>query len=712
MANRYPLVLDTTDGNKIKELPAGDNLYLRNSSIEEVQDIKSLGTIEAANIKVAGKSIFAQDFTDLNQVPDSYLNSAGAFLRVNQTETGIEFTNTSEFGNIEVGQIIMNNDLLPTTDNSGRVGVPEQRFFEVNSVNLIGNLRANDGTLIFDATDKQIPYSVLVGAPTALSEFTNDAGYQTLLDVQIQLATYTENLQLGVTDITGSIFADDSTVLVDAVNGVVKTHRLEQVGAADGEALVWNNANSRWEPGAVLGVDLTAFNVIQNAAGTAGLTYNNATGIFEYTPPDLSGYLTIADFNNQLAAADFVDITTADITNWNTAYGWGDHGAAGYALAANVPSTLTDLSIVDGTAGQVLKANGDGTFEFTTLAAIVESDPIVGAVNGIVKADGAGNISAAVAGTDYLTSVAFADLTATPTTLAGYGITDAATSTQGATADSAVQPGDNISTLTNDSAYLTSVAFGDLTSTPTTLAGYGITDSILITGADISVGQVTATGLEFTGTGVVEIASGSNLVLDAAAGAGNIVTTGNITTTTDNTYDIGTSGNKFQAAYINDVNATRLYGSWEDAPQESYIRFGTSTSTNFGITPVTAGNLMQNEAGTADIEASFTATGTYSQVLITLNAWIQNQTDPTTEAVVALERSINGNTPVKITEFTFPIANSYYGAMNFTIVDTHGGNANDVISYKLRNIMDVNYSSESLRLVTGGAGDTFGFKEI
>jgi hypothetical protein len=36
----------------------------------------------------------------------------------------------------------------------------------------------------------------------------------------------------------------------------------------------------------------------------------------------------------------------------------------------------------------------------------------------------------------------FSSLTGTPTTLAGYGITDAATSTQGATADTAVQPSD------------------------------------------------------------------------------------------------------------------------------------------------------------------------------------------------------------------------------------------------------------------------------
>ena len=65
----------------------------------------------------------------------------------------------------------------------------------------------------------------------------------------------------------------------------------------------------------------------------------------------------------------------------------------------------------------------------------------------------------------YLTSVAFGDLTSTPTTLSGYGITDAATSAQGTLADSAVQPSDNISTLTNDSGYITgyTVTEGDVT---------------------------------------------------------------------------------------------------------------------------------------------------------------------------------------------------------------------------------------------------------
>ena len=45
MANRFPLVIDTSNENKISELPAGDNLNLSNSDISAVQDIYVQGTI-------------------------------------------------------------------------------------------------------------------------------------------------------------------------------------------------------------------------------------------------------------------------------------------------------------------------------------------------------------------------------------------------------------------------------------------------------------------------------------------------------------------------------------------------------------------------------------------------------------------------------------------------------------------------------------------
>ena len=82
MANRYPLIIDTTDGNKIKELPAGDNLYLRNNSIEDVQNINALGTINAAVIRVGGEALVAQQFTDLTDVPNSLSGEGNKFIKV------------------------------------------------------------------------------------------------------------------------------------------------------------------------------------------------------------------------------------------------------------------------------------------------------------------------------------------------------------------------------------------------------------------------------------------------------------------------------------------------------------------------------------------------------------------------------------------------------------------------------------------------------
>jgi dsDNA-binding SOS-regulon protein len=64
----------------------------------------------------------------------------------------------------------------------------------------------------------------------------------------------------------------------------------------------------------------------------------------------------------------------------------------------------------------------------------------------------------------YITGVAFADVTAKPTTVAGYGITDAASTAQGNLADSALQSGDNISELVNNSAFITASALTGLAS--------------------------------------------------------------------------------------------------------------------------------------------------------------------------------------------------------------------------------------------------------
>ena len=90
----------------------------------------------------------------------------------------------------------------------------------------------------------------------------------------------------------------------------------------------------------------------------------------------------------------------------------------------------------------------------------VDADPIVGAVNGIVKADGAGNISAATPGTDYQSPITAGIDYLTPTgdgsALSGVLISLA---------------GHNVSELGNDAGYIANIA-GQSLATATNDAGF------------------------------------------------------------------------------------------------------------------------------------------------------------------------------------------------------------------------------------------------
>jgi len=111
----------------------------------------------------------------------------------------------------------------------------------------------------------------------------------------------------------------------------------------DGQVLTWDNANSQWEPATASGgIALTDLSVTTNTAGTAALSYNNSTGAFTYTPPDLSGYLTsYTETDPVFVASAAYGITSTNITNWNTAYGWGDHSTAGYLTSYTETNDLT-----------------------------------------------------------------------------------------------------------------------------------------------------------------------------------------------------------------------------------------------------------------------------------------------------------------------------------------------------------------------------------
>ena len=102
--------------------------------------------------------------------------------------------------------------------------------------------------------------------------------------------------------------------------------------------------------------DRSLFSVTTNSAGTPALSYTSATGVFSYTPPDLSGYLT-SETDPVFGASAASGITNTDISNWNASYGWGDHSGAGYLTSLGI-NGLSDVTLGTVTTGDVLTYDG------------------------------------------------------------------------------------------------------------------------------------------------------------------------------------------------------------------------------------------------------------------------------------------------------------------------------------------------------------------
>jgi len=151
--------------------------------------------------------------------------------------------------------------------------------------------------------------------------------------------------------------------------------------------------------------DLTLFSVSTNAASaTPALSYNNNTGVFSYTPPDISGFLTsYTETDPVFSASPAGGITGTSITNWNTAHGWGDHSGQGYLTTLGSIGGHTDVTITSPQTNQILEYNGSAWVN-TTNSAGLQSRTTVSATNSIA-ANGIANISMTTPKTYALLSI-------------------------------------------------------------------------------------------------------------------------------------------------------------------------------------------------------------------------------------------------------------------------------------------------------------------
>ena len=229
MAVRYPLVIDTTDNNKIKELPLNDSLNLSTNSIVNAVNITASGTLTVANLVVDSSSVsingnsiatvaVTNSYTDLSNKPSlfdgQYASLSGRPTIVSTTEDLADVSSTQATN----GQALIYNSTSgvyePGSVADAALDLTSQSISELADVAVI-SIATNQVLKWTGATfaNSNVAFSELTGTPTTLSGYGITNAY-TKAEVDAQISAPTGDLK-------GSVFGDDSTVLVDGNNNKV-----------------------------------------------------------------------------------------------------------------------------------------------------------------------------------------------------------------------------------------------------------------------------------------------------------------------------------------------------------------------------------------------------------------------------------------------------------------------------------------------------------
>ena len=161
----------------------------------------------------------------------------------------------------------------------------------------------------------------------------------------------------------------------------------------------WNGSSWQAAGAGASATDRTLFSVTQNAAGSAALSYNNTNGVFSYTPPDLSSYLTaeadtLATVTSRgSSTTDNVSVggltaTSATVTNLNGAGAIVFSSSSGQLQQTNTLSWTTNTLNTDN-----IYAQGNALINGSLTAGGLTYPTTNGTSGQVLTSDGAGNVT-------------------------------------------------------------------------------------------------------------------------------------------------------------------------------------------------------------------------------------------------------------------------------------------------------------------------------
>ena len=234
-----------------------------------------------------------------------------------------------------------------SADNNTISGIAASSFVLSNASGYV------DGS----AAQKVIPSGVVVGTTDTqtLTNKTIDASSNTVSNITVSMlagaavVTEAEGISSNDNDTTlptSAAVKDYVDSAVASENELSEMNDVTITSVTDNEVLAYDSTSSKW---------------INQTPAEAGLA--PATGVATIVT---LGTITTGTWNGTAIGDSYI----SSASNWNTAYGWGNHASAGYAVASNNLSDLTSASTaltnlgLTATAAEINKVDGfTGTYE-------------------------------------------------------------------------------------------------------------------------------------------------------------------------------------------------------------------------------------------------------------------------------------------------------------------------------------------------------------
>ena len=358
MANRFPLILDTADSNKIKELPSGDNLDLTGSGISAVGNITGTGTVTSKDLRMTGYTTSERDALTANEGQLIYNTSTDKFQGWDgsawQTFQGIERSDISVTTGAASGGgalsynsntgVFTFNPAATTAQTLSRVGnsisISAGNTLDLSSI--LGSKTFKDLTDTPDNYDGSENAFVKVNSAGDALEFVANPGYLTAVNFSDVLSKPTTLSGYGITDA--------QTLLTSGQN--IKTINGESILGAGNINIVGGSGAPDFSF-AVGADDSTMRNI------SAGESFKIIGGTAITTTSDAEGNITITG-----VAQDFTFSSLTGTPTTISGYGITDAFDGAYSSLTGtptIPSDIQDLGNVTITSpqtGQVLKWNG------------------------------------------------------------------------------------------------------------------------------------------------------------------------------------------------------------------------------------------------------------------------------------------------------------------------------------------------------------------